>query len=68
MSRVTVDIDDAKLVQAMKDAGTQDAQEVVQFAIDEYIAKRAKLRLAGMGGTSPDIRKAFADFPKFTGR
>ena len=63
MARITVDLDDQKLQQAMRDAGSLDPQQIIDMALTEYVSKRAKLRLAGIA-PGIDIRKRFADFER----
>lgn len=53
--RTTMNIDDDLLAAAVEYAGVKERSTIVRMALEEFVQKRAELRLAKLKGSMPDF-------------
>jgi Arc/MetJ family transcription regulator len=56
--RTTITLDDELIAAAMAYSGITEKSEVIRRALKDYVAREAQRRLALMGGTEPDLKRA----------
>jgi Arc/MetJ family transcription regulator len=55
--RTTMNIDDDLLAAAAEYSGIKERSTLVRMALEEFVQKRAELRLAKLKGSMPDFGK-----------
>jgi Arc/MetJ family transcription regulator len=55
--RTTVNLDDELLASAIEYAGVKERSTVLRMALEEFVQRRAELRLALAKGSMPDFGK-----------
>lgn len=63
--RTTMNIDDKLLSSALEYAGVKERSAVVRMALEEFVQKRAELRMAKAKGSIPDFGKVSVPRRKF---
>lgn len=55
--RTTLTLDDDLIASAIEYAGVKERATVVRMALEEFVQRRAELRLAKLKGSMPDFGK-----------
>ena len=55
--RTTMNIDDSLIASAIEYSGVKERSTVVRMALEEFVQRRAELRLAKLKGSMPDFGK-----------
>ena len=55
--RTTMNIDDKLLSSAIEYAGVKERSAVVRMALEEFVQRRAELRMKALKGSMPDFGK-----------
>ena len=55
--RTTITIDDELLAKASEYTGVKERSTLLRMALEEFVQKRAELRLAKLKGSMPDFGK-----------
>ena len=55
--RTTMNIDDSLIASAIEYSGIKERSTVVRMALEEFVQRRAELRLAKLKGSMPDFGK-----------
>lgn len=55
--RTTMNIDDKLLSSAIEYAGVKERSAVVRMALEEFVQRRAELRMKALRGSMPDFGK-----------
>lgn len=53
--RTTLNIDDALLASAMEFSGVKERGTIMRMALEEFVQRRAELRLASIKGSMPNF-------------
>ena len=56
--RTTITLDDKLLESALDYAGVKERSTVLRMALEEFVQRRAELRLKDLKGSMPDFAKA----------